>query len=257
MRNMIVVGALLVAPLARAQDASFEVVDAKLTSAVADKEAVDDKGASPPAAKAFIWLKLKPTGEPTMQIRWSVNGTAIWMMDPVPVKLGRTWYSKTLDVGGAWKAEILGAGDTVAKTLEFTVTGEPMARAAEPSAAPAAAAGAARGHGVELHVEVVELKLATSIDAKTREPVDPGSSFANGSKVYAWLVLNVKEAEAQVRLRWSVNGGEPWTADAISVKESPTWHTWGYKTMTGTGSWKVEVLDAEDKVIHTTEFTAN
>src|SRR5439155_13049929 len=139
-------------------------------SGVVDKEAVDTKDTFSTGDKAWLWLKLTPNGEPTLRIRWSVNGNPVWTMDAVPVKLGRTWYYKTLDVPGTWKAEILDPSDAVVKEHSFTVTGSPTGGGA-PAAAPApvkadaaaapAAEPAAGDGGASAHVEVVDLKLAT------------------------------------------------------------------------------------------------
>src|SRR5690242_5786064 len=120
MRSIAFALSFLGAVVAHAQ--TFEVVDSKITSAVNEKEAVDSKDSFATGEKAWLWMKLKPTGEPTLRIRWSVNGTPVWTMDAVPVKLGRTWYNKTLDVPGTWKAEILDPTDAVVKEHSFTVT---------------------------------------------------------------------------------------------------------------------------------------
>ena len=136
-------------------------------------------------------------------------------------------------------------------------TGKPAKAAAAAKTAPAAdktdqPADAADKGTESAHLAVVELKLAE--DIKDREAVNPGTSFANGAKVYAWVKLNVKEAETQFKLRWS-SGDLTYTSEPVTVKESPGYRSWRYKTAEAPGEWKVEVLDADDKVVHSETFT--
>jgi hypothetical protein len=183
-------------------------------------------------------------------------------MDAVPVRLGRTWYNKTLNRPGSWKVEVLDPSDEVLHTATLTVEGEASAEAAapkeaeEPAAAPAAAAAAeeaAEEPAESDHVEVVELKLAKSLE--NREPVDEGTSFETGGRVYTWVKLKVKEDETTIKMRWSVDDKPIFTSEAITVKRSPSWRTWLTKTLTRAGDWKVEILDADDKPVHAANFT--
>ncbi len=253
---------------------SFEIIEAKVTSGIADKEAVDNKLTFTTGEKAYLWMKVKPAGDgATLRIRYSKDGTEVWTMDPVAARLGRLWYYKTLRAPGQWKAEIIDASDTVKKELTFTVTGEPVsATAAAPAEAPATKTVAAPAKTTAVatvktaptpntapresaHVAVVEGQLATEI--KDRQPVAPGMAFKQGDKVFAWFKLDVKDATTQVRLRWRLADKEVFTSEPINVKQSPTWRTWRYKTVDLAGAWKVELLDAEDKTVHEIAFNVN
>lgn len=105
------------------------------------------------------------------------------------------------------------------------------------------------------HVSVVELKLAKKIS--DRNPVDPGSEFSKGSKVYAWVKLNVTDSETQIKFQWFLDNSVVFTSDPVTVKQAPGWRSWRFKTVDATGTWKVAVLDVDDKVIHSQEFTVN
>ena len=64
----------------------------------------------------------------TVLKRWtggaSVYLAGIWTMDEVPVRLGRTWYYKTLHKPGGWKVEVLDPNDEVLHTAHLSVTSE-------------------------------------------------------------------------------------------------------------------------------------
>lgn len=169
-------------------------------------------------------------------------------MDAVPVRLGRTWYNKALDVPGDWKVEVLDDADKVVHTASFTVTGEAKPReAAAPSPAPS------EDTADSAHLAVVDVKFAAEI--KDRDPGSAGTTFSKGDKVYAGLKLQVKEAETQVKVRWSAGCGSSFTSEPVTVKEAPGWRTWMYKTVDASGDWTVEVLDSEDKVVRQGEIT--
>jgi len=244
-----VVVAALSLPAFAQETATFEILDAKVTSAIADKEAADTKTTFTTGEKAYIWMKVKPSAEgATLAIKYSLDGAAVWAMDPVPARLGRLWYYKTIHAPGAWKAEIVDGADKVIKELTWTATGDVVA----PKGADTAAASET---GTSTHFAVVDLKLATEI--KDREPVAPTTTFAAKSKVFAWLKLEVKDPETQVKLRWSQGEKAVYTSDPVTVKQAPGWRTWLYKTVDIAGAWKVDVLDTEDKVVHSTQFNVN
>jgi hypothetical protein len=250
--------ALFLPSLASAQEGTFQVIDAKLTSGVENKAAVDDKTTFTTGEKAWVWLNLKPASDTaTIAMRWSWNGNPVWTMEAKPVKLGRTWYYKTIDQPGEWKVDILDNADTVLKTLTLTATGEPLypaaTGAAPAAAAPGTGAAPATDVGESAHLGVVELKLAE--DVKDRQPVNPGTTFTTGAKVYTWVSLKVKEPETQVKYRYYLNDAAVYTSNPQTVKQADAWKTWAYKTVDRAGSWKVEILDADDKAVFAQTFT--
>jgi len=245
--------------------ATFEVQEMKFTSGVENRMPVDDKTTFATGDRAWIWLKLKPANDTaTISFKWSWDGKDVWTMDPKAVKLGRTWFYKTVDQPGEWKVTVLDNNGTVVKEATITVTGEPVyKKAAAATAAPAAAPAAPAGTGAKPaaavaesdNVGVVELKLATEI--KDRNPVAPSTTFTKGDKVYTWAKLHVKVPETQVKFRWYLNDSAVYTSDPVTVKQAAGWRTWLYKTVDTAGSWKVEVLDTDDKAVHAESFTVN
>ena len=126
---------------AEAKPATFDAVEAKLCSSVHKREAVDTKTNFSTGDKAYFWMKLRPnatkTEAPRMKIRWSLNDKPYWTMDEVPVRWGRSWYYKTVDEPGEWKAELLDENETVVQSLAFTATGESYKRPeTEPETSP-------------------------------------------------------------------------------------------------------------------------
>ncbi len=222
--------------------ASFEVLDAKICSGIKDKEPIDEKVKFSTGEKALVWLKLRPKGETELRLRWYIDDREVWTMNPVPVRLGRTWYNKSLNRPGSWKVEVLDPNDEVLHSATLTVEGE---------AAAAAEAAAEEPAGSEL-VEVLELKLAKGVE--NREPVDEGTTFEQGGQVYTWVKLRVKEDETNIRMRWYIDDRPVYTSEPITVRRSSNWRTWLTKTLNRSGDWKVEILDADDKPVHAMGF---
>jgi hypothetical protein len=235
--------------------ATFEVLDAKICSGIEGKEPAGERDKFQTGEKAILWLKLRPKGETSLRLRWSIDDQEVWTMDAVPVRLGRTWYNKTLNRPGSWKVEVLDPNEEVLHTATLTVEGEAAAEAApDETEAPAAAAEEAGEEPVESdHVEVVELKLAKGLE--NREPVEEGTSFEAGGQVYTWVKLKVKEDETTIKIRWSIDDKPIFTSEALTVRRSPGWRTWLTKTLNRAGDWKVEILDADDKPVHAASFT--
>jgi hypothetical protein len=109
--------------------------------------------------------------------------------------------------------------------------------------------------GESEHLAVVDLKLTGEV--KDREPVEPTTSFTKGTKVYSWVRLLVKEPETSVKMKWYHDGTLVHTSDSVKVKKASGWRTWLYKTVDTAGNWKVEVVDIDDKAIHSQDFAVN
>lgn len=251
----------------RSTGATFEVLEAKLCGGVQDRKPVDEKSTFSAGDKAWIWLSLKPAGETSMRLRWSLEGKPFWTMDPVPVRAGNTWYYKTLHQPGTWQVDVLDPGDRVVHSISLTAvgggrspgapaTGSERPQAAGPAtekakAEPAQDASASASAGG--HFDVLEIKLAANVE--NREPVDVATSFEKGAKVYTWVKLRVNEPETAVRLRYSLGDKVVWTSSPVTVKQSPSWRTWLYRKVEESGDWRVQVLDADEKPVHSTNFT--
>ena len=249
-------------------DPSFEVLAAQLASGVQNKEPVDSKSTFATGERGWVWLKIQPKREGAMlRLRWTLNDAPVWTMGAVPARLGRVWYYKTFDQPGEWKVEVLDESENVLHTASVSVSGDPIAprsptRSEEPveaqvAAAPAAAAAEAAkpvpAAPAGDHFEVLDLRLA--LEVKDREPTAPASVFPVGAKVYAWAKLDVREPETSLRFRWYADDALVYTSDPVAIRQSPTWRTWGSKTADRAGSWKVEIIDAEDRSLQSLAFT--
>lgn len=259
MRTLICIIAVGLCAPALAQDAAseatFEILDAKVCSGITDKEAADNQTDFTTGDKAWIWMKVRPQGNAELKMKYTLDGNHVWTMDPVEARLGRLWYYKTIHAPGNWKVEIIDGADKVIKELTFTATGDPVQINAGGDTAEAAEAVEAVEAKSSTHLSVVDLKLSTEI--KDRDPVDPATTFTQGVKVYAWTRLHVKDPETQVKVRWHFADQPVYTSDAVTVKQSPGWRTWTYKTVDTAGAWKVEVLDVDDIVVHSVAFNVN
>ena len=58
-----------------------------------------------------------------------------------------------------------------------------------------------------------------------------------------------------VKFKWFKGDALIYTSDAVTVKQSPGWRTWLYKTVDTAGDWKVQVVDADDKAVHELAFS--
>jgi hypothetical protein len=125
--------------------------------------------------------------------------------------------------------------------------------AAPAAAAPAASspAGDAGQAAPEGSVEVLRMVVTTAVE--NREPAQEITSASVGDTVFVWTQIRSGLGETAVTHRWlheADNAGDV----ALTVRSSP-WRTWSRKTVTETGNWKVQVLDAQGGVLKEAAFT--
>ena len=104
------------------EDAQFELLEAKLTSGIENKQAKDEATSFNAGERAWLWMKTKAAGEANLRLRWSWAPNRNWTMNPKKVRNGRMWFYKTLHKTGDWKVEVLADNDQVVKEFAFTVT---------------------------------------------------------------------------------------------------------------------------------------
>jgi len=102
------------------------------------------------------------------------------------------------------------------------------------------------------------LKVSDAVickDVKDSAPVEPGSSFpSDAGKLFCFTRILGAKGEITVTHVWFLEGKQ---IALVPLKVgSPNWRTWSSKQISPewVGTWKVEVRDPEDKVIHTLEF---
>ena len=98
-------------------------------------------------------------------------------------------------------------------------------------------------------VKVSAFQLARKVEK--RKPIDSATSFAKDEKVFAWFETEVTGGQAEVKLRWTING-KTFTGQPFAVSKSRP--TWRLQPLIRVGDWKVEVLGTNDSVLHSQEF---
>jgi hypothetical protein len=98
----------------------------------------------------------------------------------------------------------------------------------------------------------VELVIATAVE--DREPVGAGETFpADVGQLFAWMRVT-NGADTTLRVVWT--HGDHRSEVPVEVGGSP-WRTWSSKQIPPewTGSWTVEIQDADGTVVASTTFT--
>ena len=124
---------------------------------------------------------------------------------------------------------------TTAITLGFGV-GAPVA-SAQPAAAAATASASA------------EVKAAKGV-AK-REPVEPGSTFTPGTKVWIWSRIQ-GAGGTTVKHVWKQDGKAVWTA---TLKVGSVKWTTSSRHAVKAGAWTVDVVGADGSTLGTVDFS--
>jgi hypothetical protein len=102
--------------------------------------------------------------------------------------------------------------------------------------------------------EAPEVELVIALDVQERQPTGEGTEFsADVGQLVAWTRVTGL-ANTTVRHVWRHQEHEE--VIELSVGGSP-WRIWSRRTIPAewTGAWTVEVLDAQDNVLATAEFT--
>ena len=98
-------------------------------------------------------------------------------------------------------------------------------------------------------------RLVVCKDIQDREPVEISDRFSSDTtKVYAFLEAVDIPADTEIDFVWHHSGNEM-VRVTVPVRQSGRWRTWANKNLYGlTGSWRVEVQDADGAVIGAVEF---
>jgi hypothetical protein len=100
---------------------------------------------------------------------------------------------------------------------------------------------------------VARLLIAGSIE--NAEPVGIVNAFASSTeKVYCFLEARDIQEDSTVSFVWYHADSEV-ARVPLQLKQGQRWRTWSSKRLGGhTGTWRVELQDAEGKVLETVEF---
>lgn len=96
---------------------------------------------------------------------------------------------------------------------------------------------------------VIDVKIAR--DVQSRQPVDPGDSFAPG-KLFCWMHVVSDDSGFTVYHVWKKDGKRVWR-QPVSVK-GQRWTTWSFLNVKP-GAWTVVIEDEGGAELATTSFT--
>lgn len=105
--------------------------------------------------------------------------------------------------------------------------------------------------------EMVIARAVVGTGVENMEPVGAAETFpAATEKVYCFIEANNIPKDTEVSFVWS-QGGKEVRKINLPLKAGPKWRTWAYKNLGGQkGEWKVEIKDAEGKVLKEIKFKA-
>jgi hypothetical protein len=100
---------------------------------------------------------------------------------------------------------------------------------------------------------IARLLIAGSIE--NSEPVGIVNAFASSTeKVYCFLEARDIQEDSAVSFVWYHSDSEV-ARVPLQLKQGQRWRTWSSKRLGGrTGTWRVELQDAEGNVLETVEF---
>ena len=103
-----------------------------------------------------------------------------------------------------------------------------------------------------------EISLARAVvgtGVENMEPVGAAATFpASTEKVFCFVEANNIPKDMEISFVWS-QGGKEVRKINVPVKAGPKWRTWAHKNVASQkGDWKVEIKDAEGKVLKEVKF---
>jgi Protein of unknown function (DUF2914) len=98
-------------------------------------------------------------------------------------------------------------------------------------------------------------RLVIGTGVENGEPVGVAETFpASTEKVYCFLEATDISKDTEVSFVW-FSGEKEMSTFSVALKEGPRWRTYAYKNLREIkGDWKVEIRDAEGKVVKDVKF---
>ena len=98
-------------------------------------------------------------------------------------------------------------------------------------------------------------RLVIGTGVENGEPAGVAETFpASTEKVYCFLEATDIAKDTEVSFVW-FNGEKELSKFSVPIKEGSRWRTYAYKNLRETkGDWKVEIRDAEGKVVKDVKF---
>ena len=231
--------------MAKAQEASVEVVEGVICADVVDREPVD-AGNEFETSVNRLYCFTKITG-----VQNPIEIAHVWYWGEVErarISLSveasgwRTWSTKAIQAHetGEWHVDVLGPGDELLKTLTFTIKGVPRE---ETAVAPGTSA-----------LQVTQGVICR--DVFDREPVDVGEEFeSTAGKLFCFTKIEGVETPVEITHVWYFGDTER-ARISLSV-EASGWRTWSTKNVMDheIGGWHVDVLGPEGELLKAVSFT--
>lgn len=103
--------------------------------------------------------------------------------------------------------------------------------------------------------EMVIARAVVGTGVENREPVGAAETFpASTEKVYCFIEATNIGKDMELSFIWYIGNKEARKITA-PLKSGPKWRTWAYKNVGGQkGDWKVEIKDAEGKLLKEVKF---
>jgi hypothetical protein len=103
--------------------------------------------------------------------------------------------------------------------------------------------------------EMVIARAVVGTGVEKMEPVGAAETFpAATEKVFCFIEANNIPKDMEVSFVWS-QGGKEVRKINLPFKAGPKWRTWAHKNVGGQkGDWKVEIKDAEGKILKEVKF---
>jgi len=98
-------------------------------------------------------------------------------------------------------------------------------------------------------------RLVVGTGVENGEPVGVAETFpASTEKVYCFLEATDIAKETDISFAW-FNGDKELSKFSVPLKQGPRWRTYAYKNLRGLkGDWRVEIKDADGKVVKDVKF---
>ena len=103
--------------------------------------------------------------------------------------------------------------------------------------------------------EMVIARAVMGTGVENMEPTGAAETFpAATEKVFCFIEVNNIPKDTEVSFVW-FQGGKEVRKISLPLTAGPKWRTWAYKNLGGQkGEWKVEIKDAEGKVLKEIKF---
>lgn len=203
---------------------------------------------------------VRPSGEPTS----TPSGGSVTPSDPAtptaeaePTTIDPATPTAEADPTAADPATPTAEADPTAIDPAADPAAEPTTPTEAEPGSPVTATGAELTTPIPLGPDAELLRLVLAHGMENRQPVDPATTFAEGTRVNLFIESrNEGEEPLSVRVTWeNVKTGRRSPPTGVVIGKRKLHRTRAYRTMRKAGSFKAIVLDADDQELAVLPFT--